>query len=73
MSLNLTSVELSEFIGEIYDAALTSQWGDVLDKLIDVTQSNKAFFFLQKLTDEQPLIMEFKTNFEYPLCDHNID
>jgi len=64
--LNLSPVELSEFISEIYQAAMTSNWGHVLNQLIDITQSNKAFFFLQKLDVEHPLIMEIKCNFEYP-------
>jgi hypothetical protein len=43
----LSSDELLEFIGEIYHAGLTGQWQAVLTKLIDSTQSNKAFFFLK--------------------------
>jgi len=65
MDINITPIELSEFIGEIYDAALTGNWSEVLDKFIDITQSNKAFFFLQKLDSVQPLILEIKTNFEH--------
>jgi DNA-binding CsgD family transcriptional regulator len=61
----LSSDELLEFIGEIYKAGLTGQWQSVLNKLINTTQSNKAFFFLQELDSEQPLIMELQTTFEY--------
>jgi DNA-binding CsgD family transcriptional regulator len=61
----LSSDELLEFIGEIYHAGLTGQWQAVLTKLIDSTQSNKAFFFLKKLDSEQSLIMELQTTFEY--------
>ena len=57
--------ELLEFIGEIYQAGLTAKWQPVLNKLIDITQSNKAFFFLQELDNKQPLIMELQTTFEY--------
>tara|TARA_R110002167_G_scaffold18873_5_gene70184 strand:- start:2481 stop:3590 length:1110 start_codon:yes stop_codon:yes gene_type:complete len=60
------SGELLEFIGEIYQAGLTGKWLSVLNKLIDITQSNKAFFFLQELDNDQPLIMELQTTFEYP-------
>jgi DNA-binding CsgD family transcriptional regulator len=66
INLNINNTELSELIGDIYDAALTSKWSDVLDKIIDTTQSNKAFFFLQKLDSPEPMLMEFNTTFEYP-------
>jgi|GEM_PF-2310207 len=63
--INLGNGELSELIGKIYDAALTGKWADVLDKIIDSTQSNKAFFMLHKLSEPKPLLLEFQTNFDY--------
>ncbi len=67
MDIKLTSTDLSLLIGDIYDAALTSEWSDVLNKIIDATQSNKAFFFLQKLDEPKPLLSEFKINFDYSI------
>jgi len=64
--MNTSSGELLEFIGEIYHAGHTSQWHPILNKLIDITQSNKAFFLLQELGNQQPLIMELQANFECP-------
>jgi len=64
--MNTTSGELLEFIGEIHYAGHTSQWHPLLNKLIDITQSNKAFFLLQGLGNQQPLIMELQANFECP-------
>lgn len=66
METNLTSNELSEMIGDIYDSALSSDWDDFLGRLIDVTQSNKAFFFLQNFNEKTPLFIEFKANFQFP-------
>ncbi|PKG98528.1 hypothetical protein [Paraglaciecola sp. MB-3u-78] len=63
--MEIRSGELLEFIGEIYQAAYTGEWPPVLNRLIDITQSNKAFFFLQELDNQQPLIMELQTTFEY--------
>jgi DNA-binding CsgD family transcriptional regulator len=56
----------SDLIGDIYDAALTTKWSPVLDKIIDYTGSNKAFFFLQKLNSPMPVLVEIQTNFSYP-------
>lgn len=57
--------ELSDLIGQIYDAGLTGQWTALLDQVIDITQSNKAFIYLQKLSSQNPLLLEFQANFEY--------
>ena len=64
MELKISNSELSELIADIYDSALTNDWSELLCKLIDITQSNKAFFFLQKLNQKEPLLMEFKANFK---------
>lgn len=64
--IKLTSSQLSVLIGEVYEAALTGDWSQVLDLIIHATQSNKAFLFLQKVSDPKPLLLEFKTNFDYP-------
>ena len=56
---------LSSLLGEIYNAAITGKWDDVLDNVMQITQSNKAFFFFQKLDLPKPLLLEFRTNFEY--------
>ena len=63
--MDISSGELLEFIGEIYQAAYTANWHPVLNRLLDITQSNKAYFLLQELGNQQPLIMELQANFEY--------
>jgi DNA-binding CsgD family transcriptional regulator len=64
-NMELSSGKLLEFISEIYHAGHTGQWQPVLNKLLDITQSNKAFFILHELGNQQPLIMELQANFEY--------
>ena len=64
-ALPISLSELSDLIGQIYAAPLTSDWDDFLDRMIDLTQSNKAFFFIQSLTSEQPAKLSIKTTFEY--------
>ncbi|MDF2177871.1 LuxR C-terminal-related transcriptional regulator [Aliiglaciecola sp. CAU 1673] len=56
---------VSELIGQIYQAGLDGKWSGVIDQLRDITQSNKALFFLQKLDEPQPLGFEFRTNFSH--------
>ncbi|MBU1311626.1 MAG: hypothetical protein KKE30_19055 [Gammaproteobacteria bacterium] len=63
--LPLSHVELSEVIGQIYSATLTRCWDDFLERIIDITQSNKAFFLLQKLSEPQPALLNLKINFDY--------
>jgi DNA-binding CsgD family transcriptional regulator len=63
--MDISSGELLDFIGEIYQAGYTANWQPVLNRLADITQSNKAFFLLQGLSNQQPLIMELQANFEY--------
>jgi DNA-binding CsgD family transcriptional regulator len=63
--MDISSTELLEFIDEIYQASYTANWHPVLNRLLDITQSNKAFFLLQELGNQQPLIMELQANFEY--------
>lgn len=67
MDLPISIEELSLFIGDIYNATLTEQWDDVLAKLMDYTQSNKAFFFLHNHLTATPLTMNVKANFDLPL------
>ena len=64
-SIKLTSSQLSILIGDIYEAALTGEWSKALNLIINATQSNKAFLFLNKVSESQPLLLEFKANFEY--------
>ena len=66
MDLAISNTKLSQLIGEIYQGALTGKWEKILEELMDLTQSNKAFFFLKSLESEQPLIMEYKANIESP-------
>ena len=61
----LSYVELSDLIEQIYAATLTRCWDDFLERMIDVTQSNKAFFLLQKLCEPQPALLNLKINFDY--------
>ena len=65
MDIKLSNRELSSLIGDIYNAPLTGKWAEILDKIIDITQSNKAFFFLQEVEPVKPLILEFQINFDY--------
>jgi hypothetical protein len=64
--MDTSSGELLAFIGKIYHAGHTSQSHPILNRLIDITQSNKAFFLLQGLGNQQPLIMELQANVECP-------
>lgn len=66
MELNITSHELSELIGDIYDAALNANWNNAFEKLLTYTGSNKVFFFLQKLDESAPFILEINATFKYP-------
>ena len=61
----LAYADLSELIRHIYAATLTRCWDDFLSNMIELTQSNKAFFLLQKLTEPQPAILNLKINFDY--------
>jgi hypothetical protein len=54
------------FSGNIYQAGHMSQWHPIRVKLIDITQSNTAFFLLQELGKQQPLIMGLQANVECP-------
>jgi DNA-binding CsgD family transcriptional regulator len=63
--MHISSGELLEFISEIYQAGYTANWHPVLNRLLNITQSNKAFFLLQELGNQQPLIMDLQANFEY--------
>lgn len=64
MDTKLSTIELSSFIGEIYDAAITAQWSEVLDKLIEMTGSNKALI-MQDFTQEKPPILALNSDVEY--------
>lgn len=67
MQLTISTHDLSQLIGDIYNATLTEQWDDVLAKLMDYTHSNKAFFSLQQLNESTPLIVHVKANFDLPM------
>ena len=64
--MDTSSGELLEFIGNIYQAGHMSQRHPIRVKLIDITQSNTAFFLLQELGKQQPLIMGLQANVECP-------
>lgn len=66
MDLAISNTKLSELIGDIYQGALTGKWDDVLNQVMVITKSNKAFFFLQQLNVEQAFILEVQSNFS--LC-----
>lgn len=61
----LTDAALSALIGQIYAAALSRNWDDVLSQIIQLTTSNKAFFFIQKLNEPAPALLGLKTTFDY--------
>lgn len=56
---------LSNLIGEIYDAGLAANWAPVLDQIIELLQVNKAFFFFQQLKEKSPVLVQLQTNFDY--------
>jgi hypothetical protein len=56
----------SSLIESIYDAVYTGNWNTALDMMIDVTKSNKVFFFLRQIDSDKPMMMEFRANFNYP-------
>lgn len=66
LELTISNSELSALIGDIYQGSVTGEWEPVLNQLIEITDSNKAFFFLQQFDTEQPLIMEYKACFDSP-------
>ena len=61
----LSSAELSSLIAQIYSATLTRCWDAFLNHIIEITQSNKAFFLLQKLDTHEPALLNMKINFDY--------
>ena len=63
--MDTSSGRLLEFISEIYHAGHTAKWHPVLNQLIDIPQSNEAFFLLEELGNQQPLIIGLQANFEY--------
>ncbi len=63
----LDSAELSNLIAQIYAATLTRCWDDFLNRIIDITRSNKAFFLLQKLTEPEPALLNMKIAFDYDI------
>lgn len=65
-SINISSKQLSELIGDIYDSVVTANWHQVLGKLANYTNANKAFCMLAKLGEQQPLLLEFNAKKVYP-------
>ncbi|MBU1311625.1 MAG: hypothetical protein KKE30_19050 [Gammaproteobacteria bacterium] len=61
----LTDSALSALIGQIYTASLSRNWDDVLGQIIQLTTSNKAFFFIEKLNEPKPALLALKTTFDY--------
>ena len=66
MELVINNVELSELISDIYQGALTGDWQPSLHKIMEYTESNKAFFILSKIGDDSPIVLELTTNFDFP-------
>ena len=66
MELAISNTKLSQLIGDIYQGAMTGEWDGVLEEIMAITKSNKAFFFLQQLNIEQAFILEVQSNFS--LC-----
>lgn len=66
MEFAISNTKLLHLIGEIYQGALTGEWDEVLNQVMAITKSNKAFFFLQQLNVEQAFILEVQSDFS--LC-----
>lgn len=65
MTINISTIEFSELVEDIYSAALTTDWSSALNRIMEITHSNKAFFFLENVTDNELVFMEFYTTFDY--------
>lgn len=65
MTTSISTNEFSELVECIYGAALTADWSSALNRIMEITNSNKAFFFLQNVIDNELVFMEFCTNFDY--------
>ena len=65
MDISLSTHEYSALLSEIYDAALSGEWNTVLNTIIEVTNSNKAFFYLKNINKQSPYILEFKATFQH--------
>jgi len=61
----LDPTHLSEVISAIYQAGLEGNWRDLIAQIRDITQSNKAIFFLHRLDGPTLIEFEFITNFQH--------
>ncbi|KGK01600.1 helix-turn-helix transcriptional regulator [Thalassotalea sp. ND16A] len=65
LDLPLTNTKLSSLIGDIYGCALSNNWTHALKQIIEITKSNKAFLYMQKIDEPKPQVMNFQTNFDF--------
>lgn len=64
--LNISVSQLSELIGNIYDAVSSANWERVLNNFANYTNANKAFCMLAKLGEPLPALLEFSAKKIYP-------
>ncbi len=53
-------------ITQVYEAPLSGEWAGVLNNVIDVLDANKAFFFLQDLAQDAPILVNMQCAFDFP-------
>ncbi|MEE1673730.1 LuxR C-terminal-related transcriptional regulator [Agarivorans aestuarii] len=61
----LTTENISDLIGSIYDCSISGEWKALLEKIRKLTLSNKAFFVLWNARHESMVTLELVTNFDY--------
>ncbi|MDO6762359.1 helix-turn-helix transcriptional regulator [Agarivorans sp. 1_MG-2023] len=63
--INTLPNEILELISDIYDCAMSGEWNELLEKVREATNSNKAFFILWNAPKKQMVKYEMVTNFSY--------
>ena len=58
--------ELNELVGELYQSALSGKWSGVLHRIAAATHSNKAFFYLHQVSQDNPMMIEVASTLDYP-------
>ncbi len=67
LAIGISNSDYSALISSIYDAVHSGDWAKPMNHIIDATQSNKAFFFMQDLAkSDEPVWLEWHTNFDCP-------
>lgn len=61
-NIDLDISQFSHLIEQLYAAALNDTWSSFLDEIQRLTQSNKAFIFLNSVKEATPLVMEYRTH-----------